>query len=238
MRSLRRGLGLADLHVHTHHSDGQDSPADVVEQARLRGIRIIAITDHDCLDGALAATAHAATAPGVEVIVGEEVSTRDGHVLGLFLEEWIRPGMSAADTVAAIHDQGGIAVAAHPFWRTTSRTPGRPPHGVGELIASVHFDAVEIMNGGFTPSMICANVRAGWANTHLGLAVTGGSDAHVKQAIGCAATAFDGSTAAELRAALLAGQTTARLGRQSAVAVGRYLAWGLTVRPRPVGELV
>lgn len=226
---------VADLHVHTSHSDGSDSPSEVVEQARTRGPTVVAVTDHDCIDGALIAAAHAAALPGVEVIVGEEVSTRDGHVLGLFLHELVPPGLSAAETVRAIHDQGGLAVAAHPYWRTRSRT-GRFPHGVGGLVAHPGFDAVEILNGGFTPSMIYANLLAGWANTHLGLPATGGSDAHVKQAIGCAATLFEGSTAADLRRCIEAGTTSAKLGRQSAVAVGRYVAWGISARPRPVLE--
>lgn len=237
MKSPRHLQGVADLHVHTHHSDGEDSPTEVIEQARLRGIGVVAVTDHDCIEGALVAAAHAAAAPGVEVIVGEEVSSSHGHVLGLFLKEWIRPGMTAIDTVAAIHKQGGVAIAAHPFWRTKSRSSGRPPHGVGDLIAIAGFDAVEILNGGFTPSMVRANLRARWANARFGLAETGGSDAHVKQAVGCAATTFEGSTAFELRDALLAGRTRARLGRQSAVAVGRYLAWGLSVRPRILSEV-
>jgi predicted metal-dependent phosphoesterase TrpH len=230
-------LAVADLHVHTRFSDGEDSPAEVVEQARARGISVIAVTDHDCIDGAHIAVSHAAAVPGVDVIVGEEISTRDGHVLGLFLEELVAPGMSAVATVQAIHDQGGLAIAAHPYWRTKSRVPGRPPHGVGNLVARAGFDAVEILNGGFTPSMIYANLLAGWANEHIGLAETGGSDAHVKQAIGCAATLFEGSTAAHVREAIEAGRTTAKLGRQSAVALGRYVAWGITPRPRAAIEV-
>jgi predicted metal-dependent phosphoesterase TrpH len=230
-------LAVADLHIHTNHSDGEDSPAEVVEQARMRGIGVIAVTDHDCIDGALIAASHAAAVPGVDVIVGEEISTSDGHVLGLFLEKWVAPGMTAAATVHAIHDQGGLAVAAHPYWRTKSRVPGRPPHGVGNLVVHSGFDAIEILNGGFTPSMIYANLLAGWANEHIGLAETGGSDAHVKQAIGSAATLFEGSTAADLRQSIEAGRTTAKLGRQSAVAIGRYVAWGITPRSRVAVEV-
>lgn len=234
-RELR--LAVADLHVHTNHSDGEDSPSAVVEQARLRGIGVIAVTDHDCIDGALIAASHGAVVRGIEVIVGEEVSTADGHVLGLFLKQWVPPAMSAVATVKAIHDQGGLAVAAHPYWRTKSRAAGRPPHGVGNLVAHAGFDAVEILNGGFTPSMIYANLLAGWANKHIGLAETGGSDAHVKQAIGSAATLFEGSTSTDLRRCIEAGRTTAKLGRQSAVAIGRYVAWGIAPRPRPAIEV-
>ena len=198
---------------------------------------MIAITDHDRIDGALIAAAYGTVLTGIEVIVGEEISTCDGHVLGLFLQERIPPGMSAAETVDAIHHQGGLAIAAHPYWRTRSRTPGRPAHGVGNLVAHAGFDAVEIINGGFTPSMIYANLLAGWANAHVGLAETGGSDAHVKQAIGCAVTMFEGTRASDLRYAIEAGRSSAKFGPPSAVAIGRYLAWGISARPQRAIEV-
>jgi len=76
---------------------------------------VIAITDHDTIEGALRAADLAASRPdGPAVIVGEEVSSLQGHILGLFLEKRVRPGMSAAATLEAIHDQAGVAVAAHP----------------------------------------------------------------------------------------------------------------------------
>jgi hypothetical protein len=226
---------MADLHVHTSHSDGEDSPLEVVEYARQRGLQVIAITDHDRIDGAQIACAHTKSHGGVEVIVGEEVSTSDGHVIGLFLDERIAPGMTAAKTVIAIHEQGGIAIAAHPYWRTR-RLNGKPPHGVGDLIAQAGFDAVEVLNGGFTPSMMYANLQAGWANRQVGIAEIGGSDAHVKQAVGCVVTEFEGAGSADLRHALQSGRTAARLRRPNMVAIGRYVAWGLTPRSRAVPE--
>lgn len=79
--------GIADLHVHTTHSDGVDTPEIVIEHALGRcELDLIAITDHDTINGAQLAAAHAADRGwGERVIVGEEVSTLDGHVLGLFL---------------------------------------------------------------------------------------------------------------------------------------------------------
>ena len=74
--------------------------------------------------GALRAAEHAARRRRLHVIVGEEVSSRDGHIIGLFLEHRVKPGMSAAASVHAIHEQGGLAIAAHPFWRT--RVPAMP----------------------------------------------------------------------------------------------------------------
>jgi hypothetical protein len=230
---------VADLHVHTHYSDGADSTGEVVLQARRKGIPVIAITDHDQIDGAVVAAALAHAVGGIEVIVGEEVSTCDGHVIGLFLNQQVSAGMSAEATVRAIHEQGGIAIAAHPYWRTRRGLYNRPPHGVGDLIRAAGFDAVEVINGGFTPSMVRANVRASLANrTTVGLAAVGGSDAHVKQAVGSAVTHFEGHTAADLRAALVARRTSARVRMPSALALGRYVAWGITTRTRQIPETV
>jgi predicted metal-dependent phosphoesterase TrpH len=233
-----RALSVADLHIHTRFSDGADSPAEVVEHARDRGLHVIAITDHDRIDGALIAARHSGLRIGVEVIVGEEVSSRDGHILGLFLKRRIAPGMSAADTVAAIHDQNGLAIAAHPYWRSRPLAHRQAPSGVGRQIAEVDFDAVEVINGGITPSMFVANMRAAWAKERIGKSEIGGSDAHVKQAVGGAVTLFEGSTARALRKAIERGRTMARLRRPSAVALGRYIAWGLTPRPYSAREAV
>src|SRR5689334_8400182 len=106
--------------MHTSHSDGWPSPGAVVDHvASLGDLDVIAITDHDTIEGALQAADLAADRPDApHVIVGEEVSSRHGHILGLFLERRVEPGLSAAATVSAIHDQGGIAIAAHPCWRT------------------------------------------------------------------------------------------------------------------------
>src|ERR1041385_7118057 len=112
--------------MHTSCSDGWPSPGAVVDHVTmLGGLDVIAVTDHDTIEGALRARECAARRPDApHVIVGEEVSSRHGHILGLFLEKRVRPGLSAAATIAAIHDQGGLAVAAHPFWRTERQGSG------------------------------------------------------------------------------------------------------------------
>jgi predicted metal-dependent phosphoesterase TrpH len=114
------------------------------------------------------------------VIIGEEVSSRDGHVVGLFLKQRIRPGMSAASTVQAIHDQGGLAIAAHPFWRSVRR-PGRTVHGVGLLAAELDFDAIEVENS--TPGLFVFNQLAHRLNNRARLPEVGGSDAHILDAV-------------------------------------------------------
>jgi predicted metal-dependent phosphoesterase TrpH len=217
--------GRADLHMHTTASDGWPSPHQLVDQARLIGLDVIAVTDHDTIEGALRAADYSTRRSGVQVIVGEEVSSRNGHIVGLFLEKRIRPGMTAAATVAAIHDQGGLAVAVHPFWRTQRRTPAARVHGVGWLAAELEFDAIEVENA--TPGFYVFNHLARRLNMGLGAAEVGGSDAHIVDAIGRAYTEFAGKTPKALRTAIETGTTVAGRQRYRAMGLMRYAAWGL-----------
>jgi predicted metal-dependent phosphoesterase TrpH len=223
-------LGRADLHMHTNFSDGWPSPGAVVDHAAALGcLDVIAITDHDTIEGARSAAQLAAgRSDAPAVIVGEEVSSRHGHILGLFLEKRIRPGMSAAATIAAIHDQGGIAVAAHPFWRTERQGGGRPVHGVGWWAAELEFDAIEIENS--TPGFYVFNQMARRMRDAVGCAELGSSDAHIVDAIGRAYTTFPGRSAPALRAAIERGRTRAQRDRYPAMALVRYAAWGIEHR--------
>ena len=217
--------GRADLHMHTTASDGWPSPQQLVDHASQIGLDVIAVTDHDTIEGALRAAEHAARRTKLHVVVGEEVSSRDGHIVALSIEKKIRPGMSAAATVHAIHDLGGLAVAVHPFWRTQRRTRSGRVHGVGWLAAELEFDAVEVENA--TPGFYVFNQLARRLNIGLGSAEVGGSDAHILDAIGRAYTEFSGKTPKALREAIEAGTTVAGRQRYRAMGLMRYAAWGL-----------
>lgn len=222
-----RSPGIADLHVHTNYSDGQDSVSDVLAWAARIRLDVIAITDHDTIDGAIIAAELARIRSGPQVIVGEEVSTRDGHVLALFISKFIPPDLTARETVAAIHEQGGLAIAAHPYWRTSSVDYKGRLYGLGDRIAELPFDAIEVVNGGVTPSMLGANRRAGWVADALGWTVVGGSDAHVKHALGWGHTRFEGRTARELRQSIATGRTQAGRSRLHLTGVRRYATWSI-----------
>jgi predicted metal-dependent phosphoesterase TrpH len=212
--------------MHTTVSDGWPTPQELVDHAARRAkLDVIAVTDHDSIEGALRARDHAARRARFHVIVGEEVSSRDGHIVALFLERRVRPGMSAAATVDAIHDQGGLAVAVHPFWRTERRARSGPVHGVGWLAAELDFDAIEVENA--TPGFYLVNQLAHRLNLGLGAAELGSSDAHILDAVGRAFTEFPGKTPEALRAAIESGKTAARRRRYRAVGLMRYAAWGL-----------
>jgi len=99
--------------VHSLYSDGGQAPEAIVRAAAGR-LDVVAITDHDEVAGALRARDFAREHPelGVDVVVGEEISTLNGHLLGLYLSERVEPGLAACDTIRLIHAQGGLAVAA------------------------------------------------------------------------------------------------------------------------------
>lgn len=203
---MRPGFSAADLHVHTTASDGTAHPLEVVEWASdMTRLSVIAICDHNTTEGALEAAAAAARFR-VQVIVGQEVESADGHILGLFAPRRIRPGLTAERTVEAIHEQGGIAIAAHPFAPRWWHKHGLC-RGERRVYEQVPFDAVEVANS--TPLLLFANVRARafwWGHRHR-LAQVGGSDAHMLSVIGTSRTVFRGSSAEELRRAILARTT-------------------------------
>jgi len=107
---------FVDLHCHSRGSfDCLSAPKDIVKAASDRGLTHIAITDHDRID--VAQEARTLAPAELTVIVGEEVKTRDGDLICLFLERAIPPGLSAAETIAAAREQGGLVGIPHPFDR-------------------------------------------------------------------------------------------------------------------------
>jgi len=110
-----------DLHCHTEASFDCVTPLPkVLARCQAKGVRVQAVTDHNEVWGAqkLKALAEAQgwdETEGVTVIVGEEVSTAEGEIIGLFLEERIPPKMSPEETVARIKEQGGLVLVPHGF---------------------------------------------------------------------------------------------------------------------------
>lgn len=184
----------ADLHIHTSCSDGAASPRQMAETLAKSGLAVAAITDHDTVAGALRVREELC-GDGPEIVAGAEISTADGHLLALYVEEDVPPDLSAAETVGLIHEQGGLAIAAHPYF---------PFFGLGDLAARLDFDAVEVANG--TPLGEVANRQARRRLGPRAAAVVGGSDAHQVAAVGHVRTVFPGRTAADLREAIEAGQ--------------------------------
>jgi predicted metal-dependent phosphoesterase TrpH len=217
----------ADLHIHTSASDGVATPEMVLEWVcRETDLAVIAITDHNTNSGALEAARLVASGDyDVEVIVGQEVESSDGHVIGLWAPDLVRPGMTAAETVAAIRAQGGLAIAAHPFAPRFWARAGLD-RGSRLVYDSAGYDGIEIANS--TPLLFLANwfARFYWTTHHRRLFCTGGSDAHILRAIGSSRTWFPGESAADLRAAMESRMTRAELPGVSLVRNWFY-AWNV-----------
>ncbi len=111
---MSTGYSKADIHLHTTYSDGTATVPELLAAVARADLQVIAVTDHDTIAGALEAR-RLAPRYGVEVIVGEEVSTREGHLLALFLEAPLPPGRPLAETAAAARAQGALLIAPHPF---------------------------------------------------------------------------------------------------------------------------
>jgi predicted metal-dependent phosphoesterase TrpH len=186
----------ADLHTHSRASfDSLASPASLVRTAAARGLTHLAITDHDRIDGALEGRAAAAElAPGLTVIVGEEVRTVDGDLICLFLERAIPPGLSADETIAEARAQGGLVGIPHPF----DRFRGSLLRDAGMERLAPLVDWIEAHNARVAAGR--GNERAAaFARSH-GLGEVAVSDAHSAFEVGVAYTILrrDPSTAAGL----------------------------------------
>ena len=194
------GRAFVDLHCHTRGSfDCLSAPKDVVKAAASRGLTHLAITDHDRIDVALEARELAPA--GLTVIVGEEVKTRDGDLICLFLERAIAPGMSAADTIAAAREQGGLVGLPHPF----DRMRGSMLRDVSMAHIAGSVDWIETHNARVVGKGNEAAAEFALGHRRPGVAV---SDAHSVIEVGVSYTAMDGdpSTADGLRAALATAQ--------------------------------
>jgi predicted metal-dependent phosphoesterase TrpH len=189
---------FADLHVHSSASfDSLARPERLVERAIELGLTHLAITDHERIDGAQRAAETAGDR--LHVIVGEEVRSRDGDLIGLYLERAVPPGLSAPETAAAIREQGGIIGLPHPFdgWRASGGSRSREAGSALDELASI-VDYVETHNARAYGQ---ANPRARAFATRHGLPGVAASDAHSVMELGIASTKLPGpfGSASELR---------------------------------------
>jgi hypothetical protein len=213
-------LSRIDLHIHTSRSDGAGTVEEVLASAGARPeLLAIAITDHNEIKGAHEAVKKAPEY-NVQVIVGEEISTLGGHILGLYLKSLIEPGLTPEETIRRIHGQGGIAVIPHVF-----------PHyrGIGReiletLLSSPNWrdrpDAIEVRNG-FPPQLVFTPQIRKLNRKLWHLPEVGGSDSHHPNSIGACWTEFEGESLEDFREALKRGRTSAAGGGWSVLEMAR-----------------
>lgn len=202
----------ADLHIHTTFSDGYMTPMETIDIiAHEARVNVVAITDHDTIAGALIAREYARqNYPNLEVIIGQEITTGQGDVVGLFLQTELPRFATALEAIEAIHRQSGLAIAVHPF------IFGAGMESVHNAIKHLPFDAVESRHG--CPLSLPGNLWAELVN-HFGqrLPALGNSDSHIPYSVGQAFTWFPGTSAAHLYDAIQLdlvrpGGTTWKLG--------------------------
>ena len=191
-----------DLHVHTCYSrDSSITLKQVVSFAKKRGLDGVAITDHNTIKGALKLKTR-----DIIIVPGIEVSTLNGHLLGLNITTHIPAKLGIEETIDLIHEAGGIAVAPHPtaFYKS-------PP---SRKVSS--YDAVEVMNASAVPFSVLTHYSRRFAEG-LGLPQTGGSDSHYAPEIGAAYTVVkSGAAVDEIVSAITKGNVSP---------LGRGISW-------------
>jgi predicted metal-dependent phosphoesterase TrpH len=204
----------ADIHIHTNLGDGWASPLRVIEESIRRGLRVIAVTDHDHVEGAkrvaelLLRTHQDQQDCSLHLVTGVEVSTRQGHLLGLFVTKAPKALRPVEESIEAIKEQGGLVIIPHPLGRLV---PSLSRAKIDELLGKgFSIDGIEMYNPSPANASMRSTVQA--ANHQWGFAEMGGSDAHFWQHIGSAYTLFPGNSPDDLRHAIL--EHTVRSGGQ------------------------
>ncbi len=233
--------GKADVHMHTVASDGAAKPQELLDYVEHEtDLDVIAITDHDTMTGALAVQKiYDQGNYRFDLIIGQEVTSQSGHILALFIEQPIPKELTAHETVRLIHEQGGLAIAAHPLLKLKYIDPDMlTADGVGvDVLLAEQFDGIEIING--APATKKVNARAQLLNRSvLFRAEVGGSDAHILNAIGKAYTLFPGQTAREFRVAIEQKTTEAVSTRYRITELLKYLKFFLKMKVREMGKRI
>ena len=188
--------GRADLHIHSRYSRDSLSPLrSILKKARKQELDIIAITDHDVIKGAIEAQ-KIAPEFGVEVVIGEEISAKEGDVIALFVKEAISPGRTVLETVREIHKQQGLAVIPHPNNWFLGGVPTKTILNISDEL-----DGIELLNGSWV-GKIARKKNKKLNGSIFNLAPVGGSDAHLVSHVGCACTLFPGQSKADLYKAI------------------------------------
>ncbi len=229
----------ADLHIHTRVSDGLATVEQTIDHIAASGaLDVVAITDHeDARGGHLAREYAASRSLPLEVIVGAEVTTMQGHLLALFIEEAPKSFRGIEATLYDIHRQGGIAIVPHPMsWLTRSLSRRTIDRICARNEPGITFDAIELANP--SPAGRATGAKATSANRRWRLPAVGSSDAHHLPHIGAGWTDFGGEGASGLRSAIESATTRPGMATYASPREVGYrnlalgLAWGYAATPR------
>ena len=219
----------ADTHVHTIYSgigrlgplkfpESVTRPEEMVDHARRKKLDVLCITDHNCIGGAFVAEKYARQFDDIDVVAGEEVSTADGEVVGLWLTEEIPKDLSIEETIDIIHSQGGLAIAPHPF---SFHVPA-----LREQVFDLKLEGIETLNGGHIDKYSNTKAKLEFLKHPGKWAQLGSSDGHSTSTVGYSWTEFDGQGADGLRKSILDKTTTAG---GMPVPVDKAIVWSMEV---------
>ena len=202
---------LFDHHIHSKYSklDSLSEIDDIISQAKTVGLGGIAISDHNIIEGSLKAVKK--TSKDFLIIPSMEVSSKEGHIVALGVEELVDQYLPAKKTIERIHEFGGIAIAAHPY--DSFR------RGVGNLCWKLEFDAIEI-NG----HCLHGNTKAEKAAQLHNKPLVGGSDAHSISGVGAICTEVEGKNRKELLENIKKGECRVVYNKSGVVLKGSILA--------------
>ena len=175
-----------DCHLHTVHSgDAVTTPEQMLQGACSAGLDVIAVTDHHVVDAAKRMQEMAADY-GVQVVVGEEIRTPLGEIIGLFLTERVPYVLPLLEAASRVREQGGVVYVPHAFDPLRS---GLGRRGLDELAESGLLDVVEVYNPKVPDESV--NEMALAVAAELGVLCAAGSDAHDPEGIGAAFIELD-----------------------------------------------
>jgi predicted metal-dependent phosphoesterase TrpH len=207
-------MGKADLHIHTNEGDGLDSYESILEHVESRtDLDVIAIAEHDDVTVSLRAREMwARRGYRFDFVTGAEVTTLDGHLIALFIEDPIPSFKRVEATVEAVRKQGGACFIPHPSsWLTRSIGPRTMDRLSRSNSDGRWFDGIELASCNPTTFTFLARARR-LNEERYHLPIVGASDAHFALAIGSAYTIFEGQRADDLRAAFETGEVGGEAG--------------------------
>ena len=170
-----------DLHIHSQYSeDATGTPKEIMKLLQKKGLRGMAITDHNSIKGTLEALK--LKPKDFVIIPGVEISTADGHLIALGVKEDITRGLSVQETLEKILDAGGTPIVPHLFRRMSGIKK--------EKLETIHQEvpAIEVFNGCSLPR---TNIKTAKLAKEFNLGGIGGSDAHDPLYVGYGYTIID-----------------------------------------------
>jgi len=173
------GLLRIDMNVHSSYSRDSMIPARTIFQHWKKAGIVPLVCDHDTLEGSnrVMRAIHAED-PDLPLLLAEEITTREGEIIGLFLTEEIPPGLPAAETLDLIHGQDGLSLVPHPFCNYRGRV-------LSSVARNALVDRIDLIEGHNARNFSDADDRLAVVFAcDLGIPFTAGSDAHITMELG------------------------------------------------------